>query len=543
MKKLSVSIAIVSILVMLAGCTGSPSPAVTTAPAAQPTAAAATAKPSAAVAPAASAVPSAPAAPSGLKLKDPKPVLKILMPNQADDYNTYPTAIDIEKLTGYKAQYDMLPQDAAMDKLNLIMASEEDYDIITGTSDAARIMQYAREGAVMDINPYLQYAANLNAALNDYERSSFTLDGKLYAIGMQNLYFETDGKIVGEVRMLPFYRKDWAEACGITAMPKTTDEFTAMLRAFKTYDNGTGVKTIPMTADTTMQIDGLLGAFGVPNVWNERDGKLVHRVADPKFKDYIAYLKSLFQEGLLDNEFPANKAANKTERYANGAAGCAFFGYWDTPALYDTMAKTQPNHKTQVLAPLTGPTGERGYGSVVGGFDRVAYIPKVTKNIDDVINYVNIKLEPENIKIITIGYEGVDYYMKGEEYWPILPTFFQHRNSSNFYTGRYSDLHPIYWMCRARKDERQYANWAFMNFDQDVQSANVLSKVNMAPVFPNTTKNKAALDQMVSDKLIKVIAGSESVESWDNFLKDWLAAGGQAMIDEYNAWWPTFQFK
>jgi putative aldouronate transport system substrate-binding protein len=339
-------------------------------------------------------------------LKAEKPTLKILIPNSVEDYNNYPTAKGIEEATGYTAVYNMLPADSANDKLNLIMASQEPYDTIqAGTPDL--IMSYAREGAVVELSQFFTVAPNLAAALNDVERAAYTLDGGIYGIGMQTLYFKDDeGNMVGEIRSLPFYRQDWAEVLGL-AMPTTIDEFTAMLRAFKDYDNGTGIATIPMTADTNMQIDGILGAFSVPNAWQEIDSQLVNRVVDPRFKDCIAYMKSLFDEGLLDNEFPAKKSANKMERYASGAAGVALFGYWDTPTLYDTMAKLQPDHHTHVLAPSPARTAMWVIGTSVGGFDRNAFIPAITANLDDVINYINLKLDIETQKMITIGHEGV----------------------------------------------------------------------------------------------------------------------------------------
>src|SRR5581483_5190184 len=60
----------------------------------------------------------------------PKPTLRALQIWQKDDYNTYPVAKVLEEKTGYKVQYDMLPQDKPEDKLNLLIASGESYDAI-----------------------------------------------------------------------------------------------------------------------------------------------------------------------------------------------------------------------------------------------------------------------------------------------------------------------------------------------------------------------------------------------------------------------------
>lgn len=468
-----------------------------------------------------------------------KPVLKQLMMNTSEgDYNTYPVAKAIEEMTGYKVQYDMLPQDAPMDKLNLIMASEEEYDMVTIGGDTARVMEYAQNNALVDINPYLEKAPNLNAAISDYARETFTLDGGLYAIGMDNLSF--DGK--GEVRELLFTRQDWLDALGLK-VPTTTEEFQEMLRAYKNYDSGTGNKVIPMTlTGTNVSVGGLMGAFGIPNEWNEVDGKLVYRGADPRMKDYLAYLKGLYEEGLLDAEFPANKTENQKEKYTTGVAGTAYFGFWDCPSLYDTMDKTQPGHVQAFIPPLTGPNGDVGIGTNIGGFDRITFIPKTSKHVEDVMQFMNSKLEEDNFRNIVIGEENVHYTVdENGEYWPIKPIFFEERNLANSYTTGRLSSYPEYWMCRNKKNERQWDCWVYMNRTDAITSVNVVNEASAAPAFPETSKNKQSLDQMLLDQQIKMIAGTESVDSYDAFLEEWMAAGGEAMTKEYNDWWSTRQ--
>lgn len=466
-----------------------------------------------------------------------KPTLKHLLINGTVDYNTYPVAETIHELTGYDVQYDMLPQDGYADKLNLIMASEEEYDIVTYLGDASLVNSYAQNGALVDIKPYLESAPNLRAAISDYAESSFTVDGGLYAIGMESLSF--DG--VGEVREALFMRKDWLDELGLD-VPTTTDEFVEVLRAFKEYDNGTGNAVVPMTLNgSNVSLSGVLGAFGIPNEWNEVDGKLVNRVADPRMKDYLAFLESLYDEGLLDAEFPANKAENQLEKYTNGISGVAYFGYWDCPTIYDTMDKTQPEHEQAFIPYLIGPNGDAGIGTTLGnGFDRIAFIPKASKHVEDVINFINICLEEDNFREICIGQEGVHYTIdENGEYWPIKPTFFDERSLANNYdVGRLSS-YSEYWMCRAKKDERQWNCWEQLNRNEDVTKHNVVSPASEAPIFPETSKNKQSLDQMVLDQQIKIIAGSDTVDSWDAFVEEWMAAGGEAMTNEYNEWYAS----
>lgn len=466
-----------------------------------------------------------------------KPVLKQLMINSTDDYNSYPVAADIKEMTGYTVQYDMLPKDEAADRLNLIMASEQEYDIITYSGDVSLVMNFAQNGALVDINPYLDSAPNLKNAISDYARETFSIDDSLYAIGMENLSF--DG--LGEVRECLFVRQDWLDDLKLE-VPKTTDEFVEMLRAFKDYDNGAGAKVIPMTmTGSRVLFSGLTGAFGIPNEWNEIDGELVNWVTDPRMKDYLTFMKSLYEEGLLDAEFPANKAENQKEKYTNVTAGGAYFGYWDCPSLYDTMDQTQPDHVQAFIPYLTGPNGDVGIGTTVNsGFDRISFIPKSCQHLDDVFNFINIQLEDDNFRNVTIGREGV-YYTVDEngDYWPIKPTFFDERSLSNNYNIGRLPIYPTYWMCRAKKDDRQWNCWQYLNENEEVKAVNTVCAASGVPSFPETSKNKQSLDQMMLDQQIKIVAGTESVDSWDAFVEEWKAAGGDAMIKEYNDWWAS----
>lgn len=95
-----------------------------------------------------------------------KPVLKRLNVWQNEEYNAYPVAKLLEEKTGYKVQYDMLPQDKWAEKLNLIMSSGEAYDIVTSYNDMALYSDYTQKGALVDLTPLIdEFGPNIKAAI------------------------------------------------------------------------------------------------------------------------------------------------------------------------------------------------------------------------------------------------------------------------------------------------------------------------------------------------------------------------------------------
>ncbi|MCI8622530.1 MAG: extracellular solute-binding protein [Provencibacterium sp.] len=467
-----------------------------------------------------------------------KPVLRQLNIYLAKDYNTYPTAQVIEEGTGYQVEYDMLPSDGAADKLNLIMATQEPYDIVVYGGDSSLIMNYAKEGALADLNPWLPMTAYLKDAINDYERDTFTLDGGLYAIGMQTPTF--DGK--SPVTLTTFVRQDYLDAMG-RKMPDTLEGFQELLTQFKSFDNGTGSPTIPYTVSASNVIlEGIIGAFGMPTEWNEADGRLCHRAADPRMKDYLAYMKNLYQQGLIDVDYPANQSANVFEKFSTGVAASAFLSCYDYQNFADTMAGVQPGAKIGYLPPLKGPDGTAAVGSVSGGMDRIAFIPKVTKNIEHVIHFMDLKLEPELFESITIGEEGTHYTVnESGELWPILPAFTDERGSSvNYYTGRPAAQYAEYWKLRVKKRADIWDCWNFINNDPSYTGVHVSSAIGYAPVFASS-QNVSSLNALFSDTCLKIIAGSSAVEEFDAMTANWLEQGGRELTADYNEWWAGYQ--
>ena len=193
------------------------------------------------------------------------------------------------------------------------------------------------------------------------------VNGKLYALPVTVTY---------DINSSILIRTDWLDKLGLS-MPTTTEELTNVLMQFKEKDSRRQRRPhVPLTikGDQSM-IDNLVGAFGIANTWNDVDGKLVPRVMDPAFKDYVAYVGNLYEKGLIDREFVANKDATAKEKFASGVAGAIVVHWADIPAISDSLAKTKPEAKFAFVPALKGPNGEAGFAANAG-FDRLTYIRK-----------------------------------------------------------------------------------------------------------------------------------------------------------------------
>ncbi|MDG0811404.1 extracellular solute-binding protein [Cohnella rhizosphaerae] len=460
-----------------------------------------------------------------------KPALKRLDVWQDKDYNTYPVAKLLEEKTGYKVQYDMLPQDKWAEKLNLLMASGEAYDIVTSYSDMALYSDYAQQGALVDLTPLIdQYGPNIKASISQQSIDALKVNGKLYAIPTSVTY-----KIGTSILI----RTDWLDKVGMQ-MPTTTDEFKAVLQAFKDKDpGGHGDQDVSLTGKGDMpMMDNLVGAFGMPNAWNDVDGQLTPRLLDPAFKDYVAFMSELYKGGLLDKQFVVNKDATAKEKFSSGKAGAIVVHWADIPGLSDALAKADPNAKFAYIGALKGPGGEAGF-SANAGFDRLTYVPKASKHPEDAIKWIDASLEPETFKEMAIGVEGTHYKVVDGAYEPILPIFTDERNlANNYMAGTDEAKYPQYWQARVRKSPIMFEAFDFLNNKQpdDVKITNMLG---LAPFMPNYAKNNQQLETMAGDYTVKLIAGAESIDGLEAFQAKYKAAGGEASVKEVNDWYAT----
>ncbi|MBB6734799.1 extracellular solute-binding protein [Cohnella zeiphila] len=459
-----------------------------------------------------------------------KPTLKLLRNYMADDYNTYPVNQFLEEATGYKLQNDMLPQENPGDKLNLIMASGSDYDLVDAMNKQD-FFNFAQNGALTDLTPLIdQYGPNIKQAISPESFSGVTVDGKIYGIPTLNVSYVRTGLLI---------RTDWLEKVG-KKMPTTLDELVDVLKAFKDQDpGGNGKNNIPMTIDAVALLDNLTGAYGIFGSWTEMDGKLVNVVNHPGLKDYVTFIRDLYDQGLLDKEFATNKSATAAEKFTSGRAGIYLAGWSSIPGYDEALQKNVPGATYQYIPPLKGPGGLSGF-TEIGGFNKITFVPKSAKHPEDAIKLVNAMLDPDTFKDLFIGKEGETYTVENGNYMPIAPAFFDDRGqSNNFVIGMDEANFVQYWQARLQKSKPMFDNYKIINsVPQDQIHMDPLA---FAPYLPKYSANSVKLDTLVNDRLIQMIVDGVSDKAIGDLQKAWNDAGGQDVEKEVNDWYASQQ--
>ncbi|MCU6712253.1 extracellular solute-binding protein [Paenibacillus sp. J5C_2022] len=456
---------------------------------------------------------------SGEQGGDAKPELKQLGFQRNFDPNQDPVAKFLEEKTGYKVKYETLPLENPDDKLNLLMANNEPYDIVklSGT----QYNRLAVQGALEPLDELLaEHGQNLLEATPAEFYENAKVDGKIYGIPEKH-----PRGFVGSALAI---RQGLLDELGMQ-VPTTIDEFYNLLKAIKEQKG-----IIPLTGFESM-IPEISGAFGVVTSFDVQDGKLIHRLEGPGMKDYLAFMNKLYSEGLMDPEWPVNKSETVQQKFTTGKAGIMTYGWGVAPAVTDALNKNMPDSKITLITSLQGEDGQIGNWVQGGGVSWYIAIPKSSKHKEDAMKYLNMKVEAATFKELAIGQEGVHFKSEAEGMQPILPAFNEARGNSDwFMTSTDADAFEEQWLLRVRKNQVMYDTF------QEIQKQlpiSVSDPTLLAPPMPVVANNLQKLNKIENDYAIKVMAGAESLDGYAKFVEEWMSQGGKDMLDELRGWY------
>jgi len=224
------------------------------------------------------------------------------------------------------------------------------------------LLKYGQQGVIIPLNDLIkEYGPNIQAALDNYP------DFRAMATA-------PDGNIYGLPQLIECYHcsyankmwvnTKWLKALGLE-MPKTTEEYKAMLEAFKTKDpNGNG-KADEVALSGSIEDYGVRPIAFLMNgfIYDDdrmhlilKDGKVDSVANKPEWKQGLTYIKSLYDAGLIDpGAFTQNAEAYK-KIGDNADAEILGAGAGMHPAIFVTTGDKAPyGADYDVLPPLQGP--------------------------------------------------------------------------------------------------------------------------------------------------------------------------------------------
>ncbi len=395
----------------------------------------------------------------------------------------------------------------------------------------------------------------------DSLKDMVTYDGKIMALPETNI---TDGP------NLVWLRKDWMDKLGLSE-PHTIDDVVNIVKHFISEDPGNNGEdaagkpnTVGLAVDTDVTgecgysseflLDIIFACFGAyPKQWiMNDDGEIVYGSVTDEAKEALSYINSLYNQGVIDNDFLLRTSTNICELIENGLCG-SFFGPWWAPnnPLANAVSRN-PDADWQPYLIATDSDGTTSYHSqnpcykyvvVRKGYEHPEIAAKMISVMFDKVrfdctdseefkNYYQLNVEPTarplSINVdynnaLSICYRNIDATISGRK----------NPDSLELLERSFYDACSEY-IKNANKTSTQWA--AYMS---RIKACSLIAQDNIKVVdslyFKTTDTMKShwwRLKAKEKEAYLKIISGEEDISYFDTFVKEWNEQGGQIITSE-----------
>lgn len=459
--------------------------------------------------------------------------------------------------------------DAFNNKMNTVLATGEFPDVVK--FDNFTYFRQAQEaGYLMDISDVFdKYATDEVKAYRDQYPDSFngmTIDGGLYGFPYMNDNFHQAAFL--------WIRDDWLKNTN-SEPPKTVEDMVELARKFTfedpdgngkddTYGFGLQGDVVINNVGTLM---GLAGAYGVPGYgengifYRGEDGKMTFSWIQPQMKKVLSLVHDMYDEGLIDPEFMSLDTSQMEGEVTNGTIGMMYHMNWGTwhPFNFSYQADGV------ITRPYPIPT-EDGYTPLMGinnnENNEFFMISSQCEHPEAIIKILNLY---EQVAMSSENPDDFATYWANEQYrlCPIYigiptelfaPTVHEAlaKGSSEGLTGtalEYYNYVTGFEDGSLKDDTNAYGTWGQMYLQGEGGSMKIaldykdkgwLVQNQMGAIVPDIwVQNSSVLADMVETTYVDIIVGNKPVDYFDEFVQNWLNAGGQKTLDELEAMHPA----
>lgn len=394
------------------------------------------------------------------------------------------------------------------------------------------------QGAFAPLDEYLEQYPALKSICDDsmWEMLRNPDDGHIYFM---------PNTCVAEMPFFIYYRQDWFEELGIEE-PTTIAELEAVLETIK--EKMPDVTPMTVAAGATAWLAKDLGtAFGATvSGWTlDENGNLIPDHMDEETIDFAFWLQDMKERGLLDEEADVNPDLTFGEqkfKTSRAAVICGVFNQFT--GYYTSLMENDPDAKIGIIGPLTGPDGTQGGTRISFPMDRGYYFSTTAEDLDGIMAFLNWSLTDGNDfrkwgvegKTYTVDENGVKHSIPDTEReadWvssQIEPLTFVHVPEDNFswddYQANFDAIGCGDYLEYFKEKWEAYCEVKYYDYRN--------------PTTISATNNEIGAmltESYLSSYWYSGIITNPAItrEEFDGAVQQWLDAGGQQIIDEFNA--------
>ena len=447
-----------------------------------------------------------------------------------------------------EVEYVSVGRWSEVDDINNLLATGEAPDICV-TYSYPTIQTFADMGGIIDLNPWLEeYKDQLGdmwALLEDY-----------------NIYYDQDPEtktvwaveavLADRARLNTFIRKDWLDKLGL-ALPTTEEEFHDCLVAFRdnaeTLLGADADKMVPYSTST--DIGWRNDLLSISKVAEDIDDATLYvygyddrHMLYPGYKEGIRVLNQWYNEGLVWKDFGLYTDSTAEDDMMKAGYVGAFMHNWDYPF---------HNNDDSIEANLVRNVGPDAAFVAVDCFkndagitrkfladrvDRKVFFPATNKEPLASLLYVNFISNPDTIKFLQTGKEGVNHELTENGAYKTLAAtgdWIMNSGMNIDYTITVNGLYigEATESSRALNYSSVPADIVVGAHEASIANGRTAKKYSVGDIVAETdvgTSLTAKRDAMLTQAVSASVDQFDAV--FDAGMDDYLASGGQAIIDE-----------
>ncbi|ULL18164.1 extracellular solute-binding protein [Paenibacillus sp. H1-7] len=450
-----------------------------------------------------------------------------------DNNATFPYSKDwpfwkwLEEKTGVTLQVQT-PSGKLTDSLNLTIASNNLPDLMSMPSrrDSDR---FGQQGALVNILDYLDQMPNLKKWIEKYPdeaKAMLAADGKMYMFPNQG-FGETN-------RMIWMYREDIFNKHGLT-MPKTYEELYQTMKKLKeaypdSYPLSLRFGQIPDEMYAHMTTNYQTGADAYYD-FDKKEWR--YGPIEDNYKAMVAMWNKFYKEGLIPPDFLSIQTKQWQDTMSTDKSFITIDYISRVDFFNNAMKKEKPDYNMQFMAPPAGLPGGKQLNPYFHYLDGGMTVASTTKNIKDVMKFMDFFYTEEGKTLASWGKEGDSYVVE---------------NGQKKFKPEFTDVTEMRKITGLQANRGVYT-WIDYNshlslFSKDLQNAYKeaakYDPVAMQPRPSFTEKENEvlsvtgqALKKHREESFAKFVLGTRSLDEWGKYVEEMKNLGAQKLVDTY----------
>lgn len=414
---------------------------------------------------------------------------------------------EVEKMTNTKLTITWVPSSTYSDKMSLSIASGEIPDaILISDPHRAAIRTYFSQGVFWDLTSLYKDYKTLAGFPEVSWLNTKAPDGKNYVIPRPRP--DTGNNAF-------MFRSDLFEKEGIK-LPSTTDElYDALKKLTKSNPGFTGfVAQTNTSSGLSWELQIIMNSFTKANgLWKDVNGKMTFVDLLPEMKDSLTYLKKLYDEKLINEDFTVLKDF-KSIMYSGkwiASIGGSLDNSW---TVQKEMAKIDPKAKALCVASMNGVARrDSGY---FGGYAINKKVPE--DKLKKIMTFFDRASAQEVSDVILYGLKDVHYKMENGVRTSITGAPDLDYLGGNT-LGQVAQIYDKYLRTGIQQADmpKDLVDYNKKIVDEQIKIS--IGEPGIGLYSPTNDKYFPDIEKKSADMKLKVILGKEPMSSWDKYVE------------------------